>query len=257
MWRSWSKSMVQIPDKTSQSSSFSCSSFKDVQELFAEETAKPTSRKASIVFHRVRFVNSLLKAWSNAPPDGQSQRRFQSEPEPVLKLLDPKSTKPTQVPTRSEAVPLLDKQILVYFTSLRVIRSTFEDCRTVRSILRGFRVSVDERDLSMDSGFVSELHQLIGRRKVALPAVFIGGKYIGGAEEVRELHEIGELKKLIDGLPTADYGVCEVCGGFRFILCEECNGSHKLFSEKSGFKMCTVCNENGLIRCHSCSSAIF
>ncbi|KAA0067327.1 hypothetical protein IC582_026314 [Cucumis melo] len=256
MWRSWSKSMVQIPDKSSQSSPFSCSSFKDVQELFADETPpKPTSRKASIVFHRVRFVNSLLRAWSNLPSDSQSQLRFQPESEPVLKFLDPKSTKSPQVPSRSESGPVSDKRIVVYFTSLRVVRSTFEDCKTVRSILRGFRVSIDERDLSMDSGFVAELQQILGKKELPLPTVFIGGEYIGGAEEIRQLHEIGELKKLIEGLPTADSSVCEVCGGYRFILCEDCNGSHKLFTEKSGFKTCTTCNENGLIRCHSCSSA--
>lgn len=258
MWRSWNKSMVQIPDKASQSSSFSCSSFKDVQELFADETPKPTtSRRASIVFHRVRFVNSLLRAWSNLPSEGQSQLRFHpEEPQPVLKFVDPKSTKST-VPTRSEAVPVSEKRIIVYFTSLRVVRSTFEDCRTVRSILRGFRVSIDERDLSMDSGFLTELQQILGKKKLILPAVFIGAEYFGGAEEIRQLHETGELKKLIEGLPTADSGACEVCGGYRFILCEECNGSRKLFTEKTGFKTCTVCNENGLIRCHSCSSATF
>ena len=37
-------------------------------------------------------------------------------------------------------------------------------------------------------------------------------------------------------LSIADSNVCEVCAGFRFIMCEDCNGSHKLFTEKSGFK---------------------
>jgi glutaredoxin domain-containing cysteine-rich protein 1 len=147
--------------------------------------------------------------------------------------------------------------VVVYFTSLRVVRPTFEDCRAVRSILRGFRVSIDERDLSMDSGFLTELQQILGQSqgKVTLPRVFIGGRYVGGAEEIKQLHEIGELKKLVEGLPPAEPGVCDVCGGYRFILCDECYGSHKLFVEKSGFKSCTACNENGLIRCPSCSSA--
>ncbi|XP_022148370.1 uncharacterized protein At5g39865 [Momordica charantia] len=262
MWRSWNKSMVQIPDKAAQSPSFACSSFKDVQELFADESPKPAARKAAIVFQRVRFVNSLLRAWSNLPQEGQSRLRFQPEPEPVVKFLDPnpKSNKspPVTAPTRSTAAaPVSDERIVVYFTSLRVVRSTFEDCRAVRSILWGFRVSVDERDLAMDSGFVAELQRIIGKKELALPAVFIGGEYIGGAEEIRQLHETGELKKLIEGLPKAESGVCEACVGYRFLLCDECNGSHKLFTEKTGFKTCTACNENGLIRCHSCSSATF
>ena len=66
------------------------------------------------------------------------------------------------------------------------------------------------------------------RRKLTLPRVFIGGKYVGGAEEVRQLHEAGELKKLVEGLPVADLGVCDVCGGYRFILCDTCDGRYKL-----------------------------
>lgn len=136
-----------------------------------------------------------------------------------------------------------------------MVRSTFEDCKAVQSILRGFRVSIDERDLSMYSGFLTELQQILGQTKLTLPRVFIGGRYIGGAEEVRQLHEVGELKKLVEGLPAAEPGVCDTCGGYRFILCDECNGSHKLYSEKGGFKTCTTCNENGLIMCPCCSCA--
>lgn len=119
-------------------------------------------------------------------------------------------------------------------------------------------VSIDERDVTMDYKFMEELQGILGnhnKAKLILPRVFIGGRYIGGAEEIKQLHEVGELKKLVDGLPAAKPGVCEVCGGYRFILCDECSGSHKCYSEKSGFRTCTACNENGLIRCPSCSCA--
>lgn len=110
----------------------------------------------------------------------------------------------------------------------------------------------------MDAGFLEELQQILGvkrKEQVALPRVFIGGRYIGGAEEVRQLHETGELKKIVGGFPTVEPGVCDNCGGYRFVLCDQCNGSHKCYIEKGGFRSCLVCNENGLIKCPSCTCA--
>ncbi|XP_068310261.1 uncharacterized protein At5g39865-like [Pyrus communis] len=256
MWRPWSKSTVQIHGTSSPSSPFSFSSFKDIQTLCADETddhsQQPTTgaatKKASAIFHRVRVANSLLRAWSAAQPFTSSHLKPQSDDEISTKQSEPSIS----------SIPGAEKHIVVYFTSLRVVRSTFEDCKTVRSILRGFRVSLDERDLAMDHRFLTELQQILGQQtKLTLPRVFIGGRYIGGADEVRNLHEAGELKKLVEGLPAQEPGVCDTCGGYRFILCDECSGSHKLYSEKNGFKSCTACNENGLIRCSSCSCAPF
>ncbi|MFS7953433.1 putative glutaredoxin, Thioredoxin-like superfamily [Helianthus anomalus] len=180
----------------------------------------------------------------------------------ILSKSPPESNKVTAEekltkPNRLMSIPGAEKRVVVYTTSLRVVRPTFEACRTVQSILRGFRVSIDERDLSMDSRFLNELRNLMAeddalkseKTKLTLPTVFIGGRYIGGAEEVRQLHETGELKKIIDGLLAVSSAVCGGCGGFGFILCDECRGSHKCYSEKGGFRSCTLCNENGLVRC--------
>ncbi|KAG9157477.1 hypothetical protein Leryth_010306 [Lithospermum erythrorhizon] len=39
----------------------------------------------------------------------------------------------------------------------------------------------------------------------------------------------------------------------RFVMCLNCNGSRKVFEENEEMlSMCTVCNENGLVRCNSC-----
>ncbi|MBA0737383.1 hypothetical protein Gogos_010850 [Gossypium gossypioides] len=228
MWRPWGnkKMPLRIHDT---SSPFSCSSFKDIQHLCTQDSSASSKRNAN-VFHRVRIVNSLLRSWG---------------PARTGKIAD-------SVSDPSISIPGAEKRVVVYFTSLRVVRSTFEDCKTVRSILHGFRVSIDERDLSMDSRFLDELRGILGQSNLTLPRVFIGGRYMGGAEEIKQLHEIGELKKIVERLPAAEPGTCVVCGGYRFLLCNECNGSRKLYTQKSGFKTCTACNENGLIRCHSC-----
>uniref|UniRef100_A0A2C9V1N0 Uncharacterized protein n=1 Tax=Manihot esculenta TaxID=3983 RepID=A0A2C9V1N0_MANES len=78
------------------------------------------------------------------------------------------------------------------------------------------------------------------------------------AEEIKEMNESGELSKLIGGLPFVGNNikikfnsVCDVCGGLRYVLCAQCNGSHKIYSEKHGFRTCT----SGLIKCGLCYPA--
>ncbi|XP_028806450.1 uncharacterized protein At3g28850-like [Neltuma alba] len=158
-------------------------------------------------------------------------------------------------------------RVVVYFTSLRGIRKTYEDCSHVRVILKGLGVRVDERDVSMHSGFKEELKELLGDKiyRGGLPRVFVGNNYIGGVEEIRKLHEDGHLEKLLDRCEKINdgEGVCEGCGDIRFVLCETCSGSCKIYYEGDeeeedgevagyGFQRCPDCNENGLIRCPIC-----
>ncbi|XP_020597832.1 uncharacterized protein At5g39865-like [Phalaenopsis equestris] len=155
---------------------------------------------------------------------------------------------------------LPDPLVTLYTTSLRTIRRTYEDCRAIRAILRGFRVAVDERDVSMDAAYRRELQSLIGgkgRPPVSLPQLFVRGRHVGGADEVRQLHEIGELGRLLDGVPRQDPAfVCGGCGGARFVPCGRCSGSRKLFVEEEGrMRRCESCNENGLVRCPNCCSS--
>ncbi|XP_020582098.1 uncharacterized protein At5g39865-like [Phalaenopsis equestris] len=142
--------------------------------------------------------------------------------------------------------------ILLYYTSLRVVRRTFEDCCTARRILRCFRVAIDERDLSSDSRFLSELKGILGvkrQQQIILPQLFIGSHHIGGVDEILRLHETGELKKLVAGLTP----VCRRCSSFRSVLCSCCNGSHNCSNEKGdGFRICHACNENGLALSPDC-----
>jgi len=142
--------------------------------------------------------------------------------------------------------------VVVYYTSLRVIRRTFNDCRTVRSILKRFSTAVDERDVCVDERFREELQQILGRRNVPLPCVFIGGEYIGGVDDLKKIYDSGELQEMIERLPKTLPNVCDFCGSMRFVVCDECNGSHRVFVEKSGFRTCLTCNSNGLIRCPAC-----
>ncbi|PIM98914.1 Glutaredoxin-related protein [Handroanthus impetiginosus] len=175
----------------------------------------------------------------------------------------------------SKTAPRGTDKLIVYFTSLRGVRKTYEDCCHVRVILKGLRVKVDERDVSMHSGFKDELKELLGEGVggSSLPRVFLGKKCIGGADEIRRLNEEGKLEKLVENCELVDDAggdcgngnVCEACGDIRFVPCETCSGSCKIYYEgdyeeeefdesehEYGFHRCPDCNENGLIRCPIC-----
>ncbi|XP_075520280.1 uncharacterized protein At5g39865-like [Primulina tabacum] len=150
-------------------------------------------------------------------------------------------------------LPGTEDRVVVYFTSLRGIRKTFQDCHSVRMIFRGFRVNLDERDISMDVAYRKELQKVLGENNVSLPQVFIKGKYIGGADVIKQLLEAGELIKLTKGLPLRGFQPCSMCDDVRFVPCVNCSGSRKVFDEdEEQTRRCPECNENGLVRCPLC-----
>ncbi|CAN6295070.1 unnamed protein product [Urochloa humidicola] len=155
-------------------------------------------------------------------------------------------------------LPPRPRSVVLYTTSLRGVRRTFADCCAVRAALRGLRVAVDERDVSMDAALRRELQGILAARGrvFSLPQLLVGGALVGGAEEVRRLHESGELRRVLEGAPGQDPAfVCGACGGFRFVPCNACDGSRKVFVEEEGrARRCIECNENGLVRCPSCCS---
>ncbi|KQK10403.1 uncharacterized protein At5g39865 [Brachypodium distachyon] len=241
MWLPWVKTRSSSPSSTCSSTalsaasprlSFSSPSLKDLQALLHSDPSAPSPSPppphtapcspSARVFHRVRVAASALRAL----------RTLQAPP----------------------AAAEADRRVVLYYTSLHVIRTTYEDCRAVRAILRGLRASVDERDLAMDPLYLKELAALLPRgRRVTLPQVFVGGRHLGGADELRRLHESGELRRVVAG--AASLAACGRCGGERYVMCGSCDGSHKRYSLKGGggFRTCAGCNENGLVRCPDCS----
>lgn len=146
-----------------------------------------------------------------------------------------------------------ERAVVLYTTSLRGIRKTYEDCNFVRSVLESYNVCVAERDVSMDLGLREELRKLMGgSREAKMPVLFVKGRMVGGAEEVLKLEEERKMEVLMEGVPKARKN-CGQCGGMRFVLCEDCNGSCKVLDEGKKKKVkCGSCNENGLVYCPSC-----
>lgn len=163
-----------------------------------------------------------------------------------------------------------ENKVVMYSTTLRGVRKTFEDCNAVRSAAEALGISICERDISMDRGFRDELRDLLkGKESKELvpPRLFVKGRYIGGVEEVMMAVEEGYLGELLQGLPKVRRGyVCEGCGGVRFLPCFTCNGSCKrVVVVKEGLEVegkqwngtvvvrCGDCNENGLVCCPVCT----
>ncbi|KQK06797.1 uncharacterized protein At3g28850 [Brachypodium distachyon] len=225
MWSSWTlrkPASGRLTQSPSFSSSVTSSSAKDHNGIGSvlDDASPSTGGGKAAVLHRVRSSTKLRTCKSFAA---------------------------------AEEAPGGDRRVVLYFSSLRAVRPTFEACRDIRAILRGLRVAVDERDVSMDAAFLTELRALMRRDRPPLPQLFVGGRLVGDADEVRILHETGELRRVVAGALQAAPTPCASCGGSRFTPCCACGGSHRRFSDKTGgFRVCTACNENGLVRCAAC-----
>ncbi|KAI3694957.1 hypothetical protein L1987_77943 [Smallanthus sonchifolius] len=274
MWLSRKNSINSTATSPKHKSNFNRHSFKNIDEILGDDdknasndhqkpkqkpsspispssaaTAASAAAKRHSVFHRVRLANQFTRSIT----PGRSKPNHEKSQSPQSN--NAATAHKSEVSAPAVRLPGSEKRVVMYMTSLGAVRPTFDACRAVRSILQGFRVAVDERDLSMDSSFKEELQKIMsagGGKKLGLPRVFIGGSYVGDAEDMRQLNETGELKKLVEGLPAVSRGVCEGCGDFRFVICSDCNGSRKCYRKKGGFRSCTACNKNGLIRCPTC-----
>ncbi|KAI6675970.1 hypothetical protein NL676_036766 [Syzygium grande] len=202
----------------------------------AEPAEKPCGGKPS--FERAGSVKSIYSSIESFIPTGDSikgkvrrlRSLFESAKSPS-RGADEAQTVAAHAPSKlkpaksvdcvydhgcSFRLPGTEDRIVVYFTSLRGVRRTFEDCY----------------------------------------AVFVGGKYVGGVDVIKQLYEVGELGKILERFPKRAPGfVCDCCGDARFVPCTNCSGSRKVFDEDEGaLKRCLECNENGLIRCPDCCS---
>ena len=70
-------------------------------------------------------------------------------------------------------------KVILYLTTLGVIRETFNRCVKVRQILRTMLIKVEERDVFMSKDNQQDLSQRMGNKGPALPQIFVDGQYLG------------------------------------------------------------------------------
>ncbi|XP_059476659.1 glutaredoxin domain-containing cysteine-rich protein CG31559-like [Neocloeon triangulifer] len=150
-------------------------------------------------------------------------------------------------------------KLVVYTTTMGVVRSTYLRCVKVKQILRTLLVKFEERDVFMSRDTQQEIKQRMKTNNVVIPQVFLDGHHIGDVDTIERLNESGELRKLLR--PFKCMGVstpCSACGGYRLLPCGMCNGSKKSvhrnhFTAEFVALKCMTCDESGLMRCHVCS----
>lgn len=144
------------------------------------------------------------------------------------------------------------QKIVIYTTSLQVVRQAYDKCKRVKKILQSHCVKYEERDLYKKKEYQQELQFRLNLSQVDLPHIFFNGKYIGNCDQIESFSDQGLLKKLFNDLEKIKLKIfCEKCAGYRFILCTLCNGGKKKHNNFTSLK-CTHCNEDGLIRCDFC-----
>jgi glutaredoxin domain-containing cysteine-rich protein 1 len=148
--------------------------------------------------------------------------------------------------------------IVLYTTTLRGVRRTFEDCERARQAVEGYATEAgivpEVRDVSLHGEYLKEMKELAGE-EVVVPRLFMRGRYIGGIDEVMDLADTGKLREMLKWVQEGKGASkdCEGCGGARFVPCFTCHGSCKVVTaDGKGVERCGMCNENGLDLCPIC-----
>lgn len=150
-------------------------------------------------------------------------------------------------------------KVVVYVTTLGIVRDTYERCLRIRKILWTLLVRFEERDVFMARDTQIQLLDRLHARGVTVPHVFLEGQYLGDAEQIERLNECGELRRLLQPYRrAASASTCDTCGGFRLLPCTVCNGSKKSVHRNDWTLefvalKCSSCDESGLVKCQDCA----
>ncbi|XP_053678173.1 uncharacterized protein LOC128728571 [Anopheles nili] len=149
-------------------------------------------------------------------------------------------------------------KVVVYSTSMGIVRETYTKCMNVKQILRTLLVKFEEKDIFMSNEYQQEIKERMQVDTINIPQVFVDGQHIGDAECIERLNESGELRKMLKPYKCLESPyMCKMCGGYRLLPCPSCGGSKKSihrnhFTAEFIALKCMNCDEVGLVKCHSC-----
>ena len=138
-------------------------------------------------------------------------------------------------------------------------------------------IDVEARDVFVNVEYASQLKRLHAEHSGGatspmqskkglpeLPQLYANGKLIGGLADLKALDDEGKLASTLEPYRLdhqrgreieANKRHCDECGGRRFLVCDECNGSRRGKQVFGKYLKCAYCNENGLRACASCNLA--
>lgn len=70
-------------------------------------------------------------------------------------------------------------KIVIYTTSLQVVRLSFDKCKRVKKILQNHCVRYEEKDLYKNKEYQRELKFRLNLKQVDVPHIFFDGKHVG------------------------------------------------------------------------------
>ncbi|SPP86857.1 glutaredoxin domain-containing cysteine-rich protein CG12206 [Drosophila guanche] len=149
-------------------------------------------------------------------------------------------------------------KVVLYTTSMGIIRDTYAKCANVKQILRTLLIKFEERDVFMSVEYQQEMRERMHNRTIRVPQLFVEGQHVGDADTVERLNECGELRQLLRPYKSiATAYTCQTCGGYRLLPCPSCSGSKKSvhrnhFTAEFVALKCMNCDEVGLVKCPNC-----
>lgn len=70
-------------------------------------------------------------------------------------------------------------KVVVYTTTMGIVRQTYTDCMKVKQILRTLLVKFEERDVFMSTEYQAEIRDRMRCDQILVPQVFVDGQHIG------------------------------------------------------------------------------
>lgn len=190
-----------------------------------------------------------------------SKKDEQEKPCKKLQNGSPNKPRESRSKTESPSKSLFPSdKVIIYYTSLGLIRKTKSDCLYVKNTFRNLLLKTEERDI-VDARYRQEYRMFFSG--LMPPQVIIGGKHVGGRREIEKLVETGKIRNITKCISNVTYTEekCRVCGGHGYINCSRCNGSGRAktlrygASRRLNYLKCTYCKD-GLLRCTQCIGLI-